>query len=125
MGAELMDDIAMDVCNQQNQLDYAVAPTLFLEFHGTAESVESQARAVGDLAEANGGSQFRWAREAEERSRLWKARHNIYWSVLQSRPGCRAIITDVCVPITSLPDLIAQTKADIQQSGISGNFSQV
>jgi D-lactate dehydrogenase (cytochrome) len=73
-----------------------------------------------EIADYNGGSQFRWAYETEERNRLWKARHDIYWTVLQSNPGCRAIVTDVCVPITCLPDLIAQTKSDIQQSGIIG-----
>lgn len=78
-----------------------------------------------EIADYNGGSQFHWAYETEERNRLWKARHDIYWTVLQSNPGCRAIVTDVCVPITCLPDLIAQTKSDIQQSGIIGtNYCQ-
>ncbi|XP_046651171.1 probable D-lactate dehydrogenase, mitochondrial isoform X2 [Daphnia pulicaria] len=117
---ELMDDVAMEMCNNHNKLDYEVAPTLFLEFHGTEESVKSQAKFAAEIADYNGGSQFRWAYETEERNRLWKARHDIYWTVLQSNPGCRAIVTDVCVPITCLPDLIAQTKSDIQQSGIIG-----
>lgn len=76
----------------------------------------------GEIADYNGGSEFRWAYESEERNRLWKARHDIYWTTLQSNPGCRAIITDVCVPITRLPDLITQTKADIQESGIIGTI---
>lgn len=75
----------------------------------------------GEIAEYNGGSQFRWAHETEERNRLWKARHDIYWTTLQSNPGCRAIITDVCVPITSLPELVDQTKADISLSGVKGS----
>jgi len=44
---ELMDDVAMDVCNRRNGMDYEVAPTLFLEFHGTEESVQTQAQLVG------------------------------------------------------------------------------
>ncbi|XP_057372461.1 probable D-lactate dehydrogenase, mitochondrial [Daphnia carinata] len=117
---ELMDDVAMDMCNNHNKLDYKVAPTLFLEFHGSEDSVKSQAKFAGEIAAYNGGSEFRWAYETEDRNRLWKARHDIYWTTLQCNPGCRAIITDVCVPITSLPDLIAQTKIDIRESGVVG-----
>lgn len=115
-----------------------------MEFHGSEDSVKSQAKFAGknyviphvhlllltpnmsaypgEIADYNGGSEFRWAYESEERNRLWKARHDIYWTTLQSNPGCRAIITDVCVPITRLPDLITQTKADIQESGIIGTI---
>ena len=118
---ELMDEVAMDLCNRFNQMNYDVSPTLFLEFHGTSDAVEAQAKQVSDLAEYNGGSSFRWARETEERNRLWKARHDIYWTTIRSSPGCRVIITDVCVPITKLPDLIAQTKADILQAGVIGS----
>lgn len=117
---ELLDDVAMDLCNRYNNMDYEVAPTLFMEFHGSAESVESQAKQVGEIAEFNGGSEFRWAREMEERNRLWKARHEIYWTAIRSAPGCRVYTTDVCVPITKLPDLIATSKADILSSGITG-----
>ena len=77
---------------------------------------------AGEIAEYNGGSSFRWARDTVERNRLWKARHDIYWTTVRSVAGCRAIITDVCVPITKLPDLIVQTKADIIQSGIVGTL---
>lgn len=78
---------------------------------------------IAEIAEHNGGSKFRWAREVEERNRLWKARHDIYWATLQTHPGYRAIITDVCVPITCLPKLIADTKQDIQSSGVTGSKS--
>ena len=75
---------------------------------------------VHEIAESNGGSEFVWARETEVRNRLWKARHSIFWATVQARPGCRAISTDVCVPITKLPDLIAQTKLDVQATGSLG-----
>jgi len=114
---ELMDDVAMELCNNYNKMDYAVAPTLFLEFHGSEETVTSEANQVHEIAESNGGSEFVWARETEVRNRLWKARHSIFWATVQARPGCRAISTDVCVPITKLPDLIAQTKLDVQATG--------
>jgi len=114
---ELMDDVAMDLCNKHNKMSYAVAPTLFLEFHGSEESVTSEAKQVLEIAESNGGSEFQWARETEVRNRLWKARHSIFWATVQARPGHRVISTDVCVPITKLPDLIAQTKLDVQKTG--------
>ena len=59
--AELMDDVAMDLCNRQNGLDYQVTPTLFLEFHGTEETVVSQAKAVGNQ-ETNHSTVLLWAK---------------------------------------------------------------
>ena len=43
----------MDLCNHSNALNYQVAPTLFLEFHGTEESVTSQSRQVGKQVRVN------------------------------------------------------------------------
>ena len=37
-----------------------------------------------------------------------------YYANIALRPGCRSVTTDVCVPISALPRLVAQTKEDIQ-----------
>jgi D-lactate dehydrogenase (cytochrome) len=90
-----------------------VAPTLFLEFHGASErSVTEQAEMVRQIAAEEGGSDFRWAIDADERARLWKARHDAYFANLALRPGASAVTTDVCVPISRLAECIVETQKD-------------
>jgi D-lactate dehydrogenase (cytochrome) len=73
---------------------------LLMEFHGSPASVQEQAETVQTLASEHGGEAFEWASTPEERTRLWTARHNAFFAAVSSRPGCRAISTDTCVPIS-------------------------
>ena len=66
-------------------------PTLFLEFHGTPTEIEAQAAAVADIAKDFGGADFEWSERPEDRTRLWTARHKLYYAVLALRPGCRIV----------------------------------
>jgi D-lactate dehydrogenase (cytochrome) len=113
---ELLDAKQMDAVNKYAKLDYAVAPTLFFEFHGTARGVEEQVAQVKELAAEQGGTAFRWAATQEERSKLWQARHDAYYAALAMRPGSKGWATDVCVPISRLAQCIAETKRDLEQS---------
>ena len=115
---ELVNALQMRAMNAYSKLDYPESPCLFLEFHGTDASVAEQAQAFADIAGDLGGGPFIWSAKQEERSTLWKARHNAYWAALGLRPGAKGISTDVCVPISSLADCIAQTEADIEEHGL-------
>ncbi len=66
----------------------------------------TQARAVGEISADLGGSAFEWQTAAEERSRLWAARHTAYWASIAMRPGCRGYPTDICVPISRLAECV-------------------
>ena len=110
---ELLDATSMRAVNAHAQLEHAEAPTLFLEFHGSPGGVEEDARYVEELARENGGGDFEWSVRAEDRNRLWRARHNAYFAALGLRPGCRAISTDVCVPVSELAETIDATVADL------------
>ena len=116
---ELLDEVMIRAVNQYAGLNHRLQPTLFLEFHGTAPSVREQAERVGQIMRAFGGSDFDWAVEAEHRQKLWEARHNAYHAALALRAGCRAITTDVCVPISRLADCIHETKRDLVESGLT------
>lgn len=111
---ELLDEAQMDASNRHSGLDYPVAPTLFYEFHGTEASVAEQAKMAQSIATDHEGADFRWAIQQEERTRLWRARHDAYYAALALRPGSRGFVTDVCVPISRLAECITETKKDLE-----------
>jgi uncharacterized protein YaaN involved in tellurite resistance len=113
---ELLDEVQIDSVNRYSQMDLAVAPTLFLEFHGTQAGVEEQAERVGEICREFGAGDFRWATQQEDRNRLWQARHDVAWASKALRPGCRLWPTDVCVPISRLAECIVETKKDLAGS---------
>ena len=79
---------------------------LLMEFHGSAAGVKEQAETVQEMTSEFGGEDFQWASTPEERTRLWTARHKAYFAGMQSQPGCRAITTDTCVPISRLAEML-------------------
>jgi len=116
---EVLDEIQMDACIRYSKLTgYEAKPTLFFEFHGSDAGVAEQSAQMQAITEENGGAAFEWATKPEDRSRLWKARHNAYYASLAYRPGTQGFATDACVPISRLADCIMETKADIDKSGI-------
>ncbi|MBM3514719.1 MAG: FAD-binding protein [Alphaproteobacteria bacterium] len=110
---EFMDEVSVDAVNRHSKLSLPLRPTLFLEFHGSDAGVKEQAEAVGAIASANHGTEFQWAARAEDRSKLWEARHNAYYAGLALRPNSKGLVTDVCVPISRLAECIVATKADL------------
>lgn len=116
--AELLDSLTVAAVNRYSKTKLKELPTLFLEFHGTASSVEEQAETVQDLAREHGGHDFEWAVDPEARARLWDARHAAFLACLELRPGARAFVTDACVPISRLADCIAATIDDTRDSSL-------
>jgi D-lactate dehydrogenase (cytochrome) len=116
--AELLDDRQMHAVNRWARLDYPEKTTLFFEFHGSQASVDEQVATVREIASDNGGGAFYWSSLPEERSRLWKARHEAYYATLGLRPGSVGWATDVCVPIGRLAECISETKRDLSASAI-------
>jgi D-lactate dehydrogenase (cytochrome) len=115
---ELLDTLQIRACNAYSKLDFEETPTLFVEFHGTEAGVREQSELFGEIAGENGGGTFVWATQAEDRNKLWTARHNAYWASLGLRPGSKGVSTDVCVPISRLADCIGETYRDIEESGL-------
>jgi len=115
---ELIDGNTVGMVNRHSKLTLREAPMLLMEFHGTPASVAEQAQTVQEIAADHGGESFEWASTPEERTRLWTARHHAYFAAIQSRPGCRAMSTDACVPISRLAELIAESVADVDASGL-------
>ncbi|WP_198971624.1 FAD-binding oxidoreductase [Xylophilus sp. ASV27] len=115
---ELIDANTVRMVNAHSRTTLREEPMLLMEFHGTPASVKEQAETVQEIAGEFGGNAFEWASTPEERTRLWTARHNAYFAAIQSRPGCRAISTDTCVPISRLADCLLDSVAEADASGI-------
>ena len=115
---ELLDEVMIRGVNAYAKLGATEQPTLFLEFHGSSAGVAEQARAAEEIARDNGAVGFRWTGDAQERARLWSARDNTLYAGLGLRPGAKALITDVCVPLSRLAECLVATKQDIELSNL-------
>ncbi|XP_018496691.1 probable D-lactate dehydrogenase, mitochondrial [Galendromus occidentalis] len=117
---EFMDERTIQACNAYSKTSLEDKPTLMLEFNGSQTSVSEQIETVASICEDNGGTEFKWAEDQEERNLLWKARHSVFYATCAQRPNTKCYVTDVCVPISKLPELLAATKEDIDRSGVYG-----
>jgi D-lactate dehydrogenase (cytochrome) len=115
---ELLDELFVKGVNLHSKLQLPEKPLLLLEFHGTEAGVKEQAERFGEIAAEFTGGPFEWATKAEDRSRLWQARHDAYWAARLLRPGTQALATDVCVPISRLAECVEETKRDIAAMGL-------
>ncbi len=115
---ELLDDKMMNAINNYSKTDYPEEYTLFLEFHGTEVSVADQTETVQMIAESYGSGSFQWTVHAEERNKLWQARHDAAYAAKMMRPNAQIWATDVCVPISRLAECIMETKRDIEESNL-------
>jgi D-lactate dehydrogenase (cytochrome) len=113
---ELLDELQVRACNAYSKLSLPETPMLFLEFHGSEAGVAEQSERFGEIARDLSGGPFEWATRPEDRSRLWQARHDSYWSGRALRPGTAAVATDVCVPISRLAQCVVETQRDIADS---------
>ncbi len=113
---ELLDELQVKASNAYSKLTLPERPMLFVEFHGSDAGVAEQSKRFGEIAAELGGGPFEWATRAEERTKLWQARHDAYWSGRALRPGAGVFATDVCVPISRLAECVTATQRDIAQA---------
>jgi D-lactate dehydrogenase (cytochrome) len=117
---EIIDESQLAIVNRFSRTSYPESPTLFFEFHGTSQAVvDDQARMVDEIAREQGALGFQWASTPEDRARLWQARHDVYYATVASRPGARAMTTDVCVPISQLAPCILETQEDARATKLA------
>ena len=115
---ELVDVHSVRMVNAYSKLDLREEPMLLMEFHGSPTGVKEQAETVQEIAGEFGGNAFEWAERPEDRTRLFTARHNTYFAAISSRPGCRCITTDTCVPISRLADALLECVQEAEASAI-------
>ncbi len=116
---ELLNKDQMDISIKYSDLEKMESlPTLFYEFHGSEITNKESIEVVEEISKNNGGSEFKWAANTEERNKIWKARHNVYYSVKAQGEDVRVYATDVCVPISKLVECIQFAENEIQKNGL-------
>ncbi|XP_065913311.1 probable D-lactate dehydrogenase, mitochondrial isoform X2 [Dysidea avara] len=113
---EFLDDLSVKASNRHFNLGLDEMPTLFMELHGSALGVQEQVEMVSEIAQSNGALKFEWESDHEKRAKLWRARHEWWYSGLAMEPGKKGFATDVCVPISKLPQVLLETKQDLESS---------
>ena len=117
---EFVDAATARAFTAYSGMEMSEAPHLLVEFNGSPESVAQDAERFGEIVADHGASPFRWSAREEERRALWALRHNGYYAILASRKGARALVTDMCVPISQLAQAVEETQADIARGSIPG-----
>jgi len=117
---ELLDEVQVKACNAYSKLTLPETPLLMLEFHGTEAGVAEQSQRFGEIAADLGGGPFEWTAKAEDRTRLWQARHDGYWAAKALRVNSQPLASDVCVPISRLAECVVETQADLRETGLLG-----
>ena len=117
---ELVDARTVGAVNAYKGTDYAVAPTLFLEFSGSEASVEHDVAAARDVSTSESCSSFEFEADEAARERLWEARHDAALAIRDLYPGQGMMGTDVCVPISDLPGALRHARETIASRGLDG-----
>ncbi|KAK4054700.1 D-lactate ferricytochrome c oxidoreductase [Microbotryomycetes sp. JL221] len=121
---ELMDDVMVKAINKANSSDgrrtWPEKPSLFLKFAGNEGQMKSDIDRTRKITNANQGSNFTFAKNESEADDIWHSRKIALWSAIDYVPGSKCWTTDVCVPISNFPTLIAESRADFDSEGITG-----
>ena len=98
--------------------DIEAVPTLFFEFHGSESSNQENIKIVEELSKDNKGSSFKWAKDLEDRNKLWQARWDVYYSVKALNNNGRVYSTDVCVPISKITECVKFAEEQAKKFGV-------
>jgi D-lactate dehydrogenase (cytochrome) len=117
---ELVDARTIEAVNGYKGTEYIVAPTLFLEFSGSETAIERDVTMTREISESEGCEAFEFESDEEGRERLWEARHEAYFAIEELFPERRTMTTDVCVPISCLPEALREARKTIESYGLDG-----
>ena len=115
---ELADGLQMRAINAYRATDLPETPTLWIEITGSDPAVAHDTEVFRELAHSSGATRIDLAQTAEDAAQVWRIRHDALYATRALRPGVTGLSTDVCVPLSRLPECIAQIKAEIAQTGL-------
>lgn len=121
---ELLDESSLNAFRKSSSSEIPVPEksTLFLEFTGSSEAaVKEQVSMVQNICSEFNGSGFTFTQNEEGRKALWAARHQLYYASIALKENAKgAIVTDVCVPLSKLADIISATAQDVKDMNVIG-----
>lgn len=117
---EMVDPHTIESVNSYKNTDYTVAPTLFLEFNGPQVSVDRDVENAGRILKSYGSKTFEFEDGESGREKLWEARHEAGLAIKALNPDKSSMTTDVCVPISDLPDALNHARNTMDAHGIDG-----
>ena len=116
---EMLNKEQMEISINYSKLkDIEAVPTLFFEFHGSEASNQENIKIVEEISKDNNGSSFKWAKDLEERNKLWKARWDVYYSVKALINNGRVYSTDVCLPISNITECVNFAEEETKKLGL-------
>ena len=116
---EMLNKDQMEISINYSKLNGVEAvPTLFFEFHGSEASNKENINIVEEISKDNQGSAFKWAKDLEERNKLWKARWDVYYSVKALINNGRVYSTDVCLPISKITECVNFAEEQTKKLGL-------
>ena len=116
---EMLNKDQMGISIRYSKLkDIEEVPTLFFEFHGSESSNNENIKIVEEISKDNNGSSFKWAKDQEERNKLWKARWDVYYSVKALINNGRVYSTDVCLPISNITECVNYAEEQAKKFGL-------
>ena len=116
---EMLNKDQMEISIEYSKLkDVEATPTLFFEFHGSETSNKEAIDIVEEISKNNNGSSFKWAKDLTDRNKLWKARHDVYYSVKAQINNGRVYSTDVCLPISKITECVNFADAEARKFGL-------
>jgi D-lactate dehydrogenase (cytochrome) len=119
---ELIDTKSIKQANIHNETNYQENPTLFLEFHGNEDGINADVAFAQDLANIEGCVQFEYEKDSKKRAKLWEARHSLAYAFSHGFPDKKNMSTDVCVPLSKLPDAIVYASSLLDSFGLDGGI---
>ena len=116
---EMLNKDQMGISINYSKLkDIEAVPTLFFEFHGSESSNQENIKIVEEISKDNKGSSFKWAKDLEDRNKLWKARWDVYYSVKALIKNGRVYSTDICVPISNITECVNFAEEQAKKFGL-------
>jgi D-lactate dehydrogenase (cytochrome) len=118
---ELLTPELIQLMNREKTLGLPEQPTLFCEFHGISRaSLNETAGIARELCMDCGAQDFAFGMAPEERSEMWRARHEAWETIHRAHPGMETLIVDAAVPISRYPEMVLYSQRLVDDKQADG-----
>lgn len=121
--AELMDAVLMrGVALMKGEPDRG-RHLVCVEFHGAQSAVDANITLASEICSEAGGNAIQTATRTEDLSAIWETRHKAAEAERHLKPGAAVVVTDVCVPVSALPEIIAEARDELTRLNLTAPLS--